>query len=79
MEIATMQIIGEDGNPVLINKSDFNKENQQEYGAEPTSSTSYDDMTRDELGDMLNDRDIDFSLTSRKSTLIALLVENDNG
>ena len=61
----------------IINRSDFDEENDQEFGVEIEVPSDYGDMTKDELGDELNERDIEFSLSSNKPDLIALLVEND--
>lgn len=66
------------GGFVIVNVEDFDCEVDQEYGVEPIDGP-YDGMTKDELGDELNKRDIEFSLTSRKSELIGLLADSDNG
>ena len=75
----TVRIKGEDGNPIIINKEDFNKEIHVLFDAVDTPNGSYEDMTKDELAAELNERDVEFSMSSTKAVLISLLEEDDNG
>lgn len=77
----TVRIGSEDspGGFCVINKEDFDENTMELFeNIAPPLSSRYEAMTKDELGDKLNDRDIEFSLSAKKADLIALLVEDDN-
>lgn len=71
------------GGYVVVNEEDFDESKDEifvegeQVEPEPEPEPVYEDMTKDELAGLLNDRDIDFSLSLRKDDLIALLQSDD--
>ena len=79
----TVRIASEDSPDgfCIINKEDFNEDTMELFADEVPGPSdppvNYEDMTKDELAAELNERDIDFSLSSKKDELIELLTEDD--
>lgn len=68
------------GGFVIVNIEDFDSGVDDEFDGEVAAASGpvdYDAMTKDELASILNERDIDFSLSLKKGELISLLTEDD--
>ena len=67
----------------IINEEDFIEGEMELFSGSPkkaaTPASKYDKMTREQLADLLNERDIEFNLNMIKAKFISLLVESDKG
>ena len=70
------------GGFVIINEEDFDGDEHELYtgkaiSEKPSAPVSYAKMNKEQLADLLNERDIEFDLSDLKADLLTLLEDAD--